>query len=279
MTVREKKTAEVRSGTSLKDYANKRDFRRTPEPVASKGGGGWDFVVQKHAARRLHYDLRLELDGVLKSWAVTKGPSLTVGERRLAVRTEDHPIEYLDFEGNIPKGEYGAGAMIVWDRGRWQPEGDPRKGLAKGHLAFTLDGTRLKGRWHLVRMRPRSGEKTEPWLLIKSDDAFARSVGAGEITDEEMASQLSGRTTEELAAAGDIRKDHAARAKVAQARKTSFRTLAKFPGLARDCSRPSSSRAFHCHVKSRRAARNGSMRSNMTATVCRRGSTGARSGC
>ena len=145
---------------------------------ASDGGGdGREFVVQKHAARRLHYDLRLEMDGVLKSWAVTKGPSLTVGEKRLAVRTEDHPIEYLNFEGNIPKGEYGAGSMIVWDRGRWEPEGDPQKGLAKGHLAFTLDGTRLKGRWHLVRMRPRSGEKTEPWLLIKSDDEFAPAYG------------------------------------------------------------------------------------------------------
>ena len=133
--------------------------------------------MQKHAARRLHYDLRLEMDGVLKSWAVTKGPSLTVGEKRLAVRTEDHPIEYLDFEGNIPKGEYGAGSMIVWDRGRWEPEGDPQKGLAKGHLAFALDGGRLKGRWHLVRIPPRSGEKTEPWLLIKSDDEFARQLG------------------------------------------------------------------------------------------------------
>jgi DNA ligase D-like protein (predicted 3'-phosphoesterase) len=108
------------------------------------------------------------MDGVLKSWAVTKGPSLTVGEKRLAVRTEDHPIEYFDFEGNIPKGEYGAGSMIDWDRGRWEPESDPQKGLAKGHLAFTLDGTRLKGRWHLVWTRPRSGDKTEPWLLIKS---------------------------------------------------------------------------------------------------------------
>ena len=109
-------------------------------------------------SRRLHYDLRLELDGVLKSWAVTRGPSLTLGEKRLAVHTEDHPIEYLDFEGNIPKGEYGGGSMIVWDRGRWFPEGDPHKGLTKGHLAFRLDGARLKGGWHLVRMRPRRGE-------------------------------------------------------------------------------------------------------------------------
>ena len=107
--------------------------------------------MQKHDARRVHYDLRLELGGTLKSWAVTRGPSLIVGEKRLAVRTEDHPMQYLDFEGNIPKGEYGGGAMIVWDRGRWEPASDPEKGLAKGHLDITLHGGRLKGRWHLVR--------------------------------------------------------------------------------------------------------------------------------
>jgi bifunctional non-homologous end joining protein LigD len=210
------KSTHVRAEKPLKEYAGKRDFARTPEPAGSAiRGEGREFVVQKHAARRLHYDLRLEMDGVLKSWAVTKGPSLTVGEKRLAVRTEDHPIEYLDFEGNIPKGEYGAGSMIVWDRGRWEPEGDPKKGLAKGHLAFTLDGTRLKGHWHLVRMRPRSGEKTEPWLLIKSDDQFARDRGDREITDEEATSHISGRTNEELAATGEIRTDHAARGRVA----------------------------------------------------------------
>src|SRR5262245_42847223 len=154
----------------LGEYGRKRDFARTSEPIpapppyppppAGEGreGTAGAFVVQKHAARRLHYDLRLELDGVLKSWAVTRGPSLTLGEKRLAVRTEDHPIEYLDFEGNIPKGEYGGGSMIVWDRGRWLPDGDPHKALAKGHLAFALDGARLKGLWHLVRLRPKSGE-------------------------------------------------------------------------------------------------------------------------
>jgi bifunctional non-homologous end joining protein LigD len=186
-------------------------------------------VVQKHAARRLHFDLRLELDGVLKSWAVTRGPSLTTGEKRLAVRTEDHPLAYLDFEGNIPKGEYGGGSMIVWDRGRWIPEGDPHKGLAKGHLAFTLDGARLKGGWHLVRMRPKSGEKTDPWLLIKSEDQFARPVGAPEITEEET-SQLSGLTNAELAATGVVRKDHEARIGAATRRKIALPDFAAIPG-------------------------------------------------
>ena len=123
--VSEAKTARVRVKKPLKEYAGKRDFSRTLEPIGSSvRGEGREFVVQKHAARRLHYDLRLELDGVLKSWAVTKGPSLTAGEKRLAVHTEDHPVEYLAFEGNIPKGEYGGGSMIVLDRGRWEPEGD-----------------------------------------------------------------------------------------------------------------------------------------------------------
>ena len=232
MPVGKPNKTQVRAEKSLKTYAGKRDFARSPEPVASSGrnGDGREFVVQKHAARRLHYDLRLELDGVLKSWAVTRGPSLTVGEKRLAVRTEDHPVEYLNFEGNIPKGEYGAGSMIVWDRGRWEPEGDPQKGLAKGHLVFTLDGARLKGRWHLVRIRPRSGEKTEPWLLIKSDDEFARQVGDWDITEEETTSQLSGRTNEELAAAGEVRKDHAARARVVKARKAILPDIGKLSG-------------------------------------------------
>src|SRR5258705_2536702 len=188
------------------------------------------FVVQKHAARRLHYDLRLELDGVLKSWAVTRGPSLTLSEKRLAVRTEDHPIEYLNFEGNIPKGEYGGGSMIVWDQGRWVPEGDPHKALTKGHLAFRLDGARLKGNWHLVRMRPRRGEKTEPWLLIKSEDEFARKAGDPEITDEEVTPQISGRTNDELAAAGTLRVDHAARAAAARGRRRILPDVGKVAG-------------------------------------------------
>ena len=153
------------------------------------------FVVQKHAARRVHYDLRLELDGTLKSWAVTRGPSLTLGEKRLAVRTEDHPIEYLDFEGNIPKGEYGGGAMIVWDRGRWIPRGRSPQGARQGpsrHSRSTARGSRAAGTW--CACGRGAGEKTEPWLLIKAEDEFARQPGEPEITDEETTSLLSGRT-------------------------------------------------------------------------------------
>lgn len=204
----------------LKEYRKKRDFTRTSEPRPEPAkGDGQQFVVQKHAARRLHYDLRLEHGGTLKSWAVTRGPSLIAGEKRLAVQTEDHPLQYLDFEGNIPKGEYGGGAMIVWDRGHWDSAYDPEHGLKKGHLDITLHGSRLKGRWHLVRMRKRPGERNEQWLLIKSDDEFARHAGEPDITDEQTTSALSGLTTEELAAKGELRKDHAGRAKVIQARK------------------------------------------------------------
>jgi len=235
-------------------YAGKRDFAKTPEPPpVADIGGGREFVVQKHAARRLHYDLRLELDGVLKSWAVTRGPSLTVGEKRLAVRTEDHPVEYLDFEGNIPKGEYGGGSMIVWDRGRWVPEGDPVRGLHKGHLEFTLEGKRLKGRWHLVRIRPRTGEKTEPWLLMKSEDAFSRHPGEPEIIEEQATSALSGRTNEELAAEGTVRTDHGARAQAAKRRLVPLPDIGRIagarkgllplfvePSLASPCDKPPS---------------------------------------
>jgi bifunctional non-homologous end joining protein LigD len=245
---------------ALKPYAQKRDFARTAEPKPTlkptpKAGRGahWQFVVQKHAARRLHFDLRLELDGTLKSWAVTRGPSLTLGEKRLAVHTEDHPMQYLEFEGNIPKGEYGGGSMIVWDRGRWEPVGDPQRGLSKGHLEFVLAGTRLKGRWHLVRMRPRPGEKKEQWLLIKAEDEFARPPGSPEITEEETTSFVSGRTNEELAAEGALRADHAARERVSKGRKVKLpevkgvrgaqkKLLPAFiePSLASLCARPPS---------------------------------------
>jgi bifunctional non-homologous end joining protein LigD len=185
----------------LATYNEKRNFGITSEPRGRKvKGGGFSFVVQKHAATRLHYDFRLELDGVLKSWAITRGPSLVPGEKRLAVQTEDHPLDYGDFEGNIPKGQYGGGAVLVWDRGTWNPEGDPHKGLAKGHLDLELDGTKLKGRWHLVRLKPRPREKNENWLLIKSDDDAARHAADPDILEESPKSAKTGRSIEEVAA-------------------------------------------------------------------------------
>src|SRR3990172_1532172 len=137
-----------RSTSPLDTYRDKRDFALTGEPAGRddrKLSGGGRFVVQKHDARRLHFDFRLELDGVLKSWAVTRGPSLDPADKRLAVRTEDHPVEYQSFEGTIPKGEYGGGTVMLWDRGRWQARGAPREGLERGILKFDLDGERLKG--------------------------------------------------------------------------------------------------------------------------------------
>jgi bifunctional non-homologous end joining protein LigD len=154
------------------------------------------YVIQKHAARRLHYDLRLELDGVMKSWAVTKGPSLVPGTKRLAVQVEDHPIDYNTFEGTIPKGEYGAGTVLVWDRGRWFPEGDPHQGLKKGDLAFRLEGEKLKGRWHLVRMRGKPNETRKNWLLIKAHDQWARSAKDPDILEQSPRSVVSGQSIE-----------------------------------------------------------------------------------
>ncbi|MFC3169080.1 DNA ligase D [Paracoccus fontiphilus] len=185
------------SGAGLDTYNEKRDFTQTREPRGRKAAkAGRSFVIQKHAATRLHYDLRLEMDGVLKSWAVTKGPSLVAGEKRLAVHVEDHPLDYGGFEGTIPKGNYGAGAVIVWDRGDWVPiDGD----YAKGKLEFELKGEKLGGRWHLVRMRGRRGEKRENWLLIKSEDEAARPGDAADILSERPESVKTGRTVEEVA--------------------------------------------------------------------------------
>jgi len=186
----------------LSTYRKKRSFGVTAEPRGKQGRARGDtFVIQKHAATRLHYDLRLELDGVMKSWAVTRGPSLVPGEKRLAVQVEDHPIEYNSFEGTIPKGEYGGGTVLIWDRGRWAPEHDPHKGLAKGHLDFVLDGEKLHGRWHLVRMHRRPGEKRDNWLLIKSEDAFARTPKDPDILEEKAKSVVSKRTLEQIAKA------------------------------------------------------------------------------
>src|SRR5271157_6489782 len=163
---------------ALEEYKRKRDFKQTPEPPPKLGKGKQQrFVVQKHRATRLHYDFRLEMEGVLKSWAVPKGPDLDPANKRLAMQVEDHPLEYGEFEGTIPKGQYGGGTVMLWDRGRWIPDGDQHAGYKKGHLNFTLEGEKLKGSWHLVRMRPRRGDKHENWLLIKGEDAEARKSG------------------------------------------------------------------------------------------------------
>ncbi|MBX3585178.1 MAG: DNA ligase D [Ramlibacter sp.] len=163
----------------LQPYRDKRNFALTPEPAASGPGAGGKltYVIQKHWASHLHYDLRLELDGTLKSWAVPKGPSLDPADKRMAVQVEDHPLAYGDFEGSIPKGQYGGGDVIVWDRGTWVPHGDPRKAWRAGKLKFELRGEKLHGHWTLVRMRGKETDSQPAWLLIKEADAAARTDG------------------------------------------------------------------------------------------------------
>jgi bifunctional non-homologous end joining protein LigD len=182
---------------ALAEYRRKRDFERTPEPAPQRKRkrAGFSFTVQKHAASRLHYDFRLELDGVLLSWAVPKGPSLDPHVKRLAMQTEDHPIEYGTFEGVIPKGEYGGGPVLVWDHGHWTPEGDPREAYRRGRLTFELHGDKLRGRWHLVRTR---GERGRSWLLFKSNDREARKGKQAEIVAALPQSVLSGREIDDI---------------------------------------------------------------------------------
>ena len=183
-----------RASEALAPYRRKRDFKKTPEPhqVGRAGRGAHAFVVQKHHARQLHYDFRLELDGTLKSWAVPKGPCLDPTVKRMAVHVEDHPVSYADFEGTIPPRQYGAGTVIVWDRGEWEAQGDARRGLAEGKLKFELHGDKLRGHWTLVRMRGK-GEKQEPWLLIKEQDAEARPLADYDVVEAEPDSVLTGR--------------------------------------------------------------------------------------
>jgi len=193
------------AGDLLAEYNRKRDFAVTPEPSGSSAGkrhsstGGNLFIVQKHDATRLHWDLRLEADGVLKSWAVTKGPSPDPEIKRLAVRTEDHPMAYAEFEGTIPKAEYGGGTVMLWDRGTWAPvKGKSWKDIDKGHLHFTVNGERMKGEWLLIRLKPRPGEKRENWLLRKLDDAHAEPGDA--LVQRCLTSVLTGRSMAEIAA-------------------------------------------------------------------------------
>lgn len=190
-------------------YNSKRDFKKTAEPagkVAKTVAKARRFIVQKHDATRLHWDFRLEIDGVLKSWAVTRGPSLDPADKRLAVRTEDHPMSYAEFEGTIPKGEYGGGTVMLWDVGTWAPiPGKSAKDLDKGHLHFTLDGERMKGEWLLIRLKPRGNEKRENWLLRKIEDAEAGSGDA--LVEGALTSVKTGRTMQQIAEGVAARKN------------------------------------------------------------------------
>jgi bifunctional non-homologous end joining protein LigD len=191
----------------IETYNRKRDFSKTGEPRGRKlRGKGDSFVVQKHDASRLHWDFRLELDGVLKSWAVPKGPSLDPDDKRLAVRTEDHPLDYGEFEGVIPKGEYGGGTVMLWDRGRWEPEPgkDPSKTIEEGHLHFTLDGERMKGEWVMFRLKPREGERQEPWMLKKVADEFAKPEEGDALVEHCVTSVTTDRSMAEIAAGADV---------------------------------------------------------------------------
>ena len=173
-----------RSASALKAYRDKRNFDITPEPADGGVANELErvFVIQKHWASRLHYDFRLELDGIMKSWAVPKGPSFDPADKRMAVHVEDHPISYNQFEGTIPEKQYGAGKVIIWDKGTWIPTGDPHQGYLDGKLKFELRGHKLQGHWTLVRMKGR-GERQEPWLLIKERDDQARPAAEFSVVD------------------------------------------------------------------------------------------------
>src|SRR5260221_6434428 len=198
----------------LAEYRRKRDFSHTTEPsgtTKTARASGLRFVIQKHAATRLHYDFRLELDGVLKSWAIPKGPSLDPGEKRLAVHVEDHPVDYGGFEGVIPKGQYGGGTVVLWDHGTWQPlDEDPVAAYRKGALKFILNGEKLHGKWALIRMGGRAArEKRENWLLIKERDEFAAPGSGSAVVDENPLSVESGRDMGTIAAQAEREWDSA----------------------------------------------------------------------
>jgi bifunctional non-homologous end joining protein LigD len=190
---------------SLKEYKRKRDFKKTAEPAGSNppSAPGHHYVIQKHAASRLHYDFRLELDGTLKSWAIPKGPSLDPAVKSLAVQVEDHPLEYATFEGIIPKGQYGGGTVMVWDQGTWEPEVDPKKGMKDGKLKFQLHGEKLHGSWALVRMGGRAGDGGKNWLLIKHTDDAAKPSSKLDILKSKPRSVVTDRDLDEIAADAD----------------------------------------------------------------------------
>jgi bifunctional non-homologous end joining protein LigD len=221
MVSKKKKMAGPPSSSSLVDqqlerYREMRDFNKTAEPSGQAAVGGLPlkakegldgapsgplpFVIQKHAATRLHYDFRLGLHGVLKSWAVTKGPSYVPGDKRLAVQVEDHPMEYGGFEGTIPKGQYGGGTVMLWDEGTWEPLGDADEALAKGNLKFILHGKKLHGKWVLVRMGGKAAHESKPnWLLIKEHDEYEQTADEAPITEKEPNSVLTHRGMDAIA--------------------------------------------------------------------------------
>ena len=183
----------------LETYRDKRDFRKTAEPAAKTAArsNGRAYCIQKHDATTTHFDLRLEHDGVLKSWAVTKGPSLDPSQKRLAVATEDHPVDYADFEGTIPEDEYGGGTVMLFDAGEWRPlKDDVDAALSEGELTFEIDGERLKGGWALVRMDGRGGDDRENWLMIKQRD---RRAGKRDVAEKWRTSVKTGRTMNQIA--------------------------------------------------------------------------------
>jgi len=217
----------AKKGKPLAKYNSMRDFKKTKEPAgkAVNTKGKNSYLIQKHAASRLHYDFRLELDGVLKSWAVTRGPSYDPADKRLAVEVEDHPVPYGSFEGIIPKGQYGGGTVMLWDNGTWEPVGDPHEGLKKGKLVFKLKGKRLKGEWTLVRMQGNNpkygGSKHNNWLLIKHKDEYVKPGSGEKFLAKEITSIVSGRKMEEIAADADNvwQSNHAEKAKPAKVKK------------------------------------------------------------
>ncbi|GAA4713576.1 DNA ligase D [Sphingomonas lutea] len=226
-----------RKPLDIDTYNAKRDFAKTKEPRGRKlKGKGDSFVVQKHYASRLHWDFRLELDGVLKSWAVPKGPSLDPGENRLAMRTEDHPLDYGTFEGTIPKGEYGGGTVMLWDRGRWipDPRKDPTKTIEEGHLHFTLEGERMRGEWVMFRLKPKPGEKAEPWMLKKVTDDFADPGNGNALVDNCVTSVTTDRTMAEIASGADVWRSNRGGQKGGRARKKTAKAPPAFeaPQLA-----------------------------------------------
>src|SRR5579862_1288866 len=216
---REKASRASATDEPLSRYRSMRDFAVTREPSGKEAGAGQPrgneaveadalpFVIQKHAATRLHYDFRLGWNGVLKSWAVTKGPSYVPSDKRLAVQVEDHPMEYGGFEGIIPKGQYGGGTVMLWDNGTWEPQPghtDIDEGLRTGSLKFIMHGTKMKGKWALIRMGGKFANASKPnWLLIKEHDDFERPESAPSITEESPDSAVTGRSIEQIATSED----------------------------------------------------------------------------